>query len=387
MKQTGMNGATPSLPEEIITKILKRLPVKSLMRFQCVCKRWKILFKTPLFIQEHLCHSTFQNPCLVMGQSNPSYPFYLYLLDCKMQFHEFESAPLAGSLLGFFLVGSCNGLLCFADLKKHPPAPLLWNPATRKVRQVPIMTLDDFSDLDWFLGFGFSPIINDYKIVRLTQVDAVCGVEAYSLGIGSWRNIQFDNIKDVYIERSGVTANGVMFWYGSKADLGYVIVSFDLATEVFTVMPWPAFVRESCLFTVYENKLAIFSHSRASNSRDSCLSLTVMEEGGMGSSGGRWSSSKKYTCNSYVPFCLLCQPYVEVYTGTIWRNQIVWSNFRMAAFMEREMGNVEPLYLINVTTGELKIIEFPRRKPGYGFTVSNYVESLVPLGNVQIEEP
>ncbi|KAM3220315.1 putative F-box protein [Capsicum annuum] len=41
------------LPEEIIDKILSRLPVKSLLRFKCVCKYWNSITIDPRFISLH----------------------------------------------------------------------------------------------------------------------------------------------------------------------------------------------------------------------------------------------------------------------------------------------------------------------------------------------
>ena len=60
----------PFLPGDVIVNILKRLPAKSLIRFQCVCKDWKNLIKTSSFIQDHLHHSSHQNPSLFLRWHN-----------------------------------------------------------------------------------------------------------------------------------------------------------------------------------------------------------------------------------------------------------------------------------------------------------------------------
>ncbi|XP_028755803.1 putative F-box protein At3g16210 [Neltuma alba] len=369
-----MSGAAPFLPDEIITYILTWLPVKSLMRFRCVCKHWKNLFKTPSFIQDHLRHSTHQNPSLVIGHSNRGEPCRLYLLDCEMQFCEFEKTPFLGSLVDTYIVGSCNGLLCLADYTIRPATPLLWNPATREVRQIPI-TFNDTA-FGWNFGFGFSPVINDYKIVRFSLNPYVCGVEVYSLSTGSWRNIQFDNIKGLFVLSDGITVNGVMFWHAPTAA---GIVSFDLATEVFTVTPWPAFASYSRELAVFKNKLAILYHSRTRNSQYSCLSLGVMVDRGMGSSGERWVSCKKHIYN-------ICNSDLHLCAGTIWRNEIVFIYLGMPTFTDPGMEDVEGLYLFNVNTNELKLLATPRLQPLHAVSVFHYVESLVPLGNIQIEE-
>ncbi|MCI34852.1 F-box/kelch-repeat protein, partial [Trifolium medium] len=48
----------PTLPFELIVEILSKLPVKSLMQFQCVCKSWKSLISDPNFAKKHLRMST-----------------------------------------------------------------------------------------------------------------------------------------------------------------------------------------------------------------------------------------------------------------------------------------------------------------------------------------
>ncbi|RXH90692.1 hypothetical protein DVH24_035456 [Malus domestica] len=42
------------IPEEILFEILVRLPVKSLLRFRCVCKSWNTLISSPDFRNAHL---------------------------------------------------------------------------------------------------------------------------------------------------------------------------------------------------------------------------------------------------------------------------------------------------------------------------------------------
>ncbi|KAI9127142.1 hypothetical protein K1719_001701 [Acacia pycnantha] len=164
MKQLLMDRVLPFLPEEVFTDILKRLPVKSLFRFQSVCKYWKNLIKTPSFIKDHLHISTRQNPSLLIEHINSYDPICLCLLDCEMQSLEVvKNPPLFGSLGCVCIVGSSNGLLCLADPSGHPNATLLWNPATREARQVP-KTFEDFHVRSRF-GFGFSPIINDYRYI------------------------------------------------------------------------------------------------------------------------------------------------------------------------------------------------------------------------------
>ncbi|KAB2010891.1 hypothetical protein ERO13_D10G238332v2 [Gossypium hirsutum] len=48
------------VPEALVMEILSKLPVKSLTRFNCVCKYWCSFFRTPHFISKHY-HNNVKN--------------------------------------------------------------------------------------------------------------------------------------------------------------------------------------------------------------------------------------------------------------------------------------------------------------------------------------
>ncbi|XP_054797552.1 F-box protein At3g07870-like [Prosopis cineraria] len=342
------------LPDDIIVNILKGLPVKSLIRFQSVCKHWKNLFKSPSFIADHLHHSSYQNPSLLLrwhhfGSSN----FQLSLLDCNMQLVEVHNAPLIDFLSVVRIYGSCNGLLCLelVDGSRSSRFILLWNPATRQVRKLPITT-NDFKGL-CRVGFGFSPIVNDYKIMMF-----------YVLKNG-----------DSQLSRKKMR---VMAWFGDEDDDDYedddycYIVSFDLSNDDLTLIPMPdvGFCKRQML-TVYESKLALLchKHTKAFN----WLELWVMEEDGTGTSRERWSWTEKY-CTSYFAG-LSCS-----YPMTVWGNQVVYE--AEPAFESEDEINGETKFVLNLSdaiTDEFKKITFPRYSEGH--TIYNYAESLVSVVN------
>ncbi|XP_054779236.1 putative F-box protein At3g10430 [Prosopis cineraria] len=380
LKRTGMDSDMPFLSEGIIINILKRLPVKSLSRFKCVCKRWKDVIKTPSFIADHLQHSSQQKPSLLMEW----YADHgLRLLDCGMQIREVQNAPLIDSLEDASIVGSCNGLLCVEideDDGSIPPL-LLWNPATTAVRHVP-RNRNDFIDYhDWVEGFGFSPIVNDYKIVRTyaefddgfdDELKGVEAVEVFSLSRGSWEGIDIGNLKGVNLHSDTVTANGAMFWFGSKLgskdegeDDVEMIVSFDIAKEVFTLIPRPDLdYNADGMLTVYENKLAILCGLSEDDDEPSYLiGLWVLDEGTC-ESEKIWSWNKRYTSS---PFSFRLDPL------TIWRDEIVCK----PCSKEDNAKGRNALYLINLTTNEVKSFVYP----DYVSSISNYAESLVPVGS------
>ncbi|KAI9127344.1 hypothetical protein K1719_001903 [Acacia pycnantha] len=391
MKQKVVDDETPFLPEEIIRNILNRLPVKSLIRFQCVCKPWKNLIKTSSFISGHLHHSTHQNP-LLLFQQNERHPLHLSLLDCEMQVSEVQNTPLFDSSSWARIIGSCNGLLCIAisEVGIYPASILLWNPAVREFRQVPRTRTIDRFEWDCTVGFGFSPLINDYKIVRTyaESGDVISGVEVYSLSSGSWKEIELGNLENVNLYLQTVSANGAIFWNGIKQgveggaeDDTDLIVSFDIAMEVFTLIQMP---NSFSKLSVYDDQLVVLSHTRIGdfpNYLYSFIDLWVLEES-IGASTERRSWTKKCTC-SPCPCALVL--------GVIWRNEIACVAFgrpRLVSETKSEIENDEPkvgLYLFNITTNEFKTIAIPGG--GHGRGVFNYVESLVTIGNNHNEEP
>ncbi|KAI9123966.1 hypothetical protein K1719_005266 [Acacia pycnantha] len=374
MEQAVINGAAPYLPEEISINILKRLPVNSLIRFQCVCKHWENLFKTPSFIAAHLCQSH-QNPSFIFSLDHLLNNLPLRLLDCEMQLRDVQKAPLFDSLASAScdnIVGSSNGLLCLViRVCSRFPSLLVWNPVTGDGIKVPISRIVDMYDDHYVLGFGFSPLDNDYKIVAIYNENSglVSGVDLYSLSRRSWKEIEFRNLEKVscYCSRFSSNNKGAIFSHGLKLGMGMegveVIVSFDMAKEVFTLISWPPLWGNlHCNLVVYEDKPAVITASAVGVTSN--VDLWVMEED-INSSGERWSWIKKFTSDPH-PWAFI--------PGTIWRNEIVMSAVEIG---EREKNQRRRcLCLFNIATNEFKTLEIPKH---HRFNFVNYVESLVPV--------
>ncbi|MCI13178.1 F-box/kelch-repeat protein [Trifolium medium] len=82
----------PALPFDVISEILSRLPVKSLLQFRCVSKSWKSLISHPIFARNHLNLSTTRH--------------LLRLIYDK---------PSSRGAFSHYTVGSCHGILCIAN--------------------------------------------------------------------------------------------------------------------------------------------------------------------------------------------------------------------------------------------------------------------------------
>ncbi|KAK4256309.1 hypothetical protein QN277_009192 [Acacia crassicarpa] len=371
-----MENDTPIFPQEIISSILVRLPVKALIRFQCVCKDWKNLFRTPSFIAEHLHHSTRQNPLLIVDSIiSEGNPWHIYLLNPEMQIHEFHNTHIIDPLMPG-LVYSSNGLLCL----KLSDSFCLWNPAIRVVRRVP-KSLNNYKYEHFSVGFGFSPIINDYKIVKLflSGYFVVQG-EVYSLRTGLWRKVEVGKLEGVYgLGGEAFPCNGEIFWIGKKKDVEghYWIVSFDIANEVFTLTPFPTSHQRSYnTLASYENKLAILFPTWIENSESYVIDLWVLEECA-DPSKGRWNWAKIYTSRPNPYRCI-------IWPKIIWRNEIVCS---VEAFPKYQIEGEEEDYegkvvLCNLSTDEFNFFDIPICS--YSPRILEYVESLVLLDNIHV---
>ncbi|XP_039169646.1 F-box protein CPR1 [Eucalyptus grandis] len=263
-----------NLPHEIVLEILKRLPVKPLMRFKCVSKLWLCTIEDPNFVAMHLKHST-------LGGTN----WYILLTDWyfsrdqRSSLYPQKSLTLASqseievpfiSPNGYYgVVGSCNGLICFAETNAEDRIQriFLWNLFTRKHKAI-LSSLPDYPFVDMYaahmvLGFGYSDRIDDYKVVRITYFPDKYGrylgeidpkVDVYSLCANLWQTVEF-NFKCELSHFSRVSFNGNLHWLSMGVDEDRrrsfrSIITFGVAGEVFNEMALP----KSCFIGITYNR-------------------------------------------------------------------------------------------------------------------------------------
>ncbi|XP_059291384.1 F-box/kelch-repeat protein At3g06240-like [Lycium ferocissimum] len=182
----------PILPQELITAILVRLPVKSLLQFKCVSKDWFSLISSPSFIRTHLSFSvkncTHHRFLLISGRH--------IIKHCSFSSLFNESSIKALDLdytmktpyNSVHIVGSVNGLICFLIGLN---GLVLWDPSTRKFKQVvTLMSIRKYFLVKVKYGFGYDEVHDDYKVVSIfieskNRYDA----NIYSLKSDSWRTL------------------------------------------------------------------------------------------------------------------------------------------------------------------------------------------------------
>jgi hypothetical protein len=153
------------LPHEVITEILLRLPVKTILRCKCVCKSWLSLISDPHFATAHFQFAASTRLLFIEYRDSQtlSIDFNAWLDDdsafsLRPDFLHPRTHPKIG--------GSCRGFL-FLNCYR---AFYIWNPSTRVHKQIPLSPLAIASNandniFNLLYGFGYDMSSDDYMVV------------------------------------------------------------------------------------------------------------------------------------------------------------------------------------------------------------------------------
>ncbi|KAM4092751.1 hypothetical protein ACJW30_06G063400 [Castanea mollissima] len=272
-----------SPPPEILTFVLIRLPIKSIITCTAVSKTWKSIIQNTSFISIHLHHSKNKHPLLLFRLPPSEHRISnkeLYALYCDsnnnnpdLYEHTRFDFPQGGS---FRVVGTCNGLVCF--VMNFTDRFFFWNPLVRKLVTLPtpsvgLRTLRFYNPS---IGFGFDSKTNDYKVVRIvsaseSESSKVPKVEVYSLATAQWKVVAaVPPVGTAFADKCDPHAfvNGALHCVVSKNNIDNEILNFilvfDLGDEVFReiAMPKPLDNPENLVgvgvsVSAYRNSLAL----------------------------------------------------------------------------------------------------------------------------------
>ena len=241
------------LPYVLISDILAQLPMQKILQCRCICKIWYNLLigQDSDVLQSAKVRDTlvFRTPT-EKGQSD----IYLFELEPGleqvMKFNYTKASLPNRSRLA--LVGSCNGLLCLYDLDSMKSLYVV-NPMTGEYVQTPPKLNKERRHagtlVDAVHGFGFSPVTNQYKVIRVFEkvlshpnVHHESLGEIFTLGTNKWRSIgktPFPANKEFF----GVPLNGAIHWIANNEfPSSELICAFDIDSEkVRTISPPPDF--------------------------------------------------------------------------------------------------------------------------------------------------
>ncbi|KAH0698839.1 hypothetical protein KY284_013054 [Solanum tuberosum] len=264
----------PVLPEELVTQILLRLPVKSLLKFRSVSKSWLGLISNPEFINTHLSKSAnnkdFTHHRFMLSFCLPKYN----LKDCSASSLLYDSVAEALDLeyptkeirRSVEIVGSVNGLICLVIAKKYF---LIWNPSIRKFKKLPECRDELCFGHHSMYGFVYDEVHGDYKVVAGFNNEGygysfLVKVKMYSLNSDSWTSLE-DFESGVLGTKSGVFVNGKLHWANSVyRRSGWDIISVDLADRTWGEVEQPYYGEGDFGWTlgVLGTDLSVFSNYR-----------------------------------------------------------------------------------------------------------------------------
>ncbi|KAI9122558.1 hypothetical protein K1719_006398 [Acacia pycnantha] len=277
------------LPEDLMMEIMVRLPVKSLLRFKYVSKSWYAIITNPYFIAKQVEWSNSiinkNRYSKVIFQISPSKKLAYISKISYNEKRDLELHFLDNKVDLVFLCDQCNVILCLFG----PSHLILSNPATKEVKAIPERKFSYLS----VIGFGFDPIIKDYKIVWLL-CDEKDSIEVYSLSYDSWRTIYVDNVPCRLWPNGSWNSylNGFSHWLGPSERDDTYILSFDFSKEVLGVIKLPLEVSRSTESVgVLGGSLACASFSRYEN-----FEIWVINEYGVENS---WTKKFQIEWNQY----------------------------------------------------------------------------------------
>ncbi|KAG2684445.1 hypothetical protein I3760_10G077600 [Carya illinoinensis] len=238
-----------SLPKDLLICILCHLPVKPLLQFRAVSKSWRHLFDSPVFVHLHLKNSigTGSNLALILQKDSVLYSVELDLLNDPVEL----AHPLMCYSHRIQVLGSCNGLLCIANVAEDIA---FWNPAIRQHKFLPFLPAEPNKNSGSsylgarVYGFGYDQVHDDHKLVRISQFinlrndGFVSKVKVYSLRENELRDSEDMPYVLCYTKKNGTLASGCLHWVVNrkfKFDDADLIVAFDLTVERFREVPMP----------------------------------------------------------------------------------------------------------------------------------------------------
>ncbi|PRQ31762.1 putative F-box domain-containing protein [Rosa chinensis] len=269
------------LPEGIISEILKRLPVKSVIRCCLVCRSWKSLIESSTHLSRKVQSNNQNDPHFLLVNPPLNWCFWDvgdYINIENPCLYLTESIFPKGERLvvkNFNVVGTCNGLVCFAfDFAYYGCIAVIWNPCIRKYVTLPKRRVSnpkggsDFNIASY--AFGYDSRTKDYKVLR-TVSDFGGETEIWSLATGNWKILRApmpkdfprhgDNVRYAYV-------NGAVHWVHHrrrgrrhKAIVDTAIVLFDMASELFReMMMMPEDLRgKHCHISRYMESIGLFT--------------------------------------------------------------------------------------------------------------------------------
>ncbi|XP_031111799.1 F-box/kelch-repeat protein At3g23880-like [Ipomoea triloba] len=228
------------LPQDLIfSGVLPKLPVKPLMRFQCVSKGWLAMISSPDFAKSNLdTHKNDEEDKLATFSATDD-GLHLSLFPIVVEENQYPTncSSLKVPEVALRYMGAHNGLLCFQGIDHKV---VVCNPCTGKIKKINGPSWPTI----WMYGFGYDQQNRDYKVVyaRRTQSSNDYDILVYSFRSGGWEKTPHGFSAGI-VNPNGVHLNGTLNWSSSimvgRDDWEFKIVSFNLTTNSAAILSAP----------------------------------------------------------------------------------------------------------------------------------------------------
>ncbi|KAL6277371.1 hypothetical protein ACE6H2_020972 [Prunus campanulata] len=298
------------LPNELVEKILPRLDVKPLLRFQLVSKDWKLMIRKPELTMQHKEMKPNPNYLFLLTSASEARPEICFT---RIEVHPYRKRPKQEIILNVshniterevpghreyslpnasvaFRSQAVNGLVCTFGSNGLDYKVFILNPYTRILLNLPdgppqsphVQSPSDFHNEIAF-HFGFDPNREEYKVLQAqwalkgaTALDSIFPGKVLefklciiTLGSNEWRQIEpspFLTASQAYdfLDNANkslfVRASGSIYWLYLRS-----VLAFDIGLETFSLIQVPqsfrfpfCFASELCLFEVEESLALIW---------------------------------------------------------------------------------------------------------------------------------
>ncbi|KAF9690349.1 hypothetical protein SADUNF_Sadunf01G0186400 [Salix dunnii] len=220
--------------EDLLTELLLRLPLKSLIKFKCVSKHWLSLISDPHFSRRRNSCDNPPSGLFLIEQGSPHAQYQFVALDSNLSEAPFKNLTFVNHPLKMELIQSCNGLLLCRSLRRGR-IYYVYNPTTKHHTVLPRLRRAVGAAL------AFDPSKSPhYKVIctRKYPWQHHYQIQMYSSSSGSWRvsGDPFTTEGSDEQFNGGVFCDGVIHWLDVS---GGVSLYFDIDGEKLYQMPTP----------------------------------------------------------------------------------------------------------------------------------------------------
>ncbi|KAL5539794.1 hypothetical protein UlMin_044139 [Ulmus minor] len=370
------------IPDEIVIKILSKLPAKTLRRCMCVCKEWKSLIVD--LINTHLRQSSATKYSIIpYGDLSDRLPKLLLLRDKivdDLEIPIFKCLQLDDEthVFTFIFVGSCNGLVCFSHCED---CTVIWNPITGDKQLIPKPMLDsNHNKFDYHLSFGFDHINNDYKLVKVMEDynTLELRIQIFHLSTNSWRKVKGFFGYTLALFSTFEIVNGVLYLMGSRhireTEINNCILQFNFCNEEFQeILDLPSTCKNGgwIKLSKWKESLALVERLSEKLYEEIEYNFWIMNN----EQAYSWTKLFKISgCGCYG------NDYKSLFLGT-YKDQLVFDKY-VKATNQNELTLLDVGHHKDYMNNHTTLKNFGTSDPMFSFNTFDYVESLIPVNHI-----